>query len=154
LHGPERIILRLKCPVQGRAFEEQDWGHRDPMGLPIRGSALGHEHALSRPRPSVRCRFSQRTFAQRRWGVGEAPFPVIALHIAGNRLTPRGELPSLADVSTRTARPVNNTVFAFGPFRLHTAERLLLREDKPVRLGSRAFDTLIALIERAGETVL
>ena len=34
---------------------------------------MGHEHALSQPRPSVRCRFSQRTFAQRRWGVGEAP---------------------------------------------------------------------------------
>jgi DNA-binding winged helix-turn-helix (wHTH) protein len=35
---------------------------------------------------------------------------------------------------------VGNTVFAFGPFRLYPAERLLLKEDKPVRLGSRAFE--------------
>jgi predicted ATPase/DNA-binding winged helix-turn-helix (wHTH) protein len=49
---------------------------------------------------------------------------------------------------------VDNTVFAFGLFRLYPAERLLLREDKPVRVGSRALETLVALIEHAGETVL
>src|SRR3954462_14786060 len=42
---------------------------------------------------------------------------------------------------------------SFGPFRLHTAQRLLLEGDKPVRLGSRAFDILTALVERAGEVV-
>jgi DNA-binding winged helix-turn-helix (wHTH) protein len=42
---------------------------------------------------------------------------------------------------------------SFGPFRLLAAERLLLESDKPVRLGSRAFDILVALIERAGELV-
>jgi len=42
---------------------------------------------------------------------------------------------------------------SFGPFRLLAAERLLLEGDKPVRLGSRAFDILMALIERAGELV-
>src|SRR5260221_3230315 len=41
----------------------------------------------------------------------------------------------------------------FGPFRLLPAERLLLRAGKPVRLGSRALDLLIALVERAGESV-
>ena len=49
---------------------------------------------------------------------------------------------------------MGNTVFAFGPFRLYPAERLLLKEDKPVRLGSRAFEILVTLVERAGETVL
>ena len=49
---------------------------------------------------------------------------------------------------------MDNTVFAFGPFRLCPAERLLLKEDKPVRLGSRALEILITLVERAGETVL
>ena len=49
---------------------------------------------------------------------------------------------------------MDNTVFAFGRFRLYPAERLLLREDKPVRLGSRAFEILVTLVERAGETVL
>jgi len=43
--------------------------------------------------------------------------------------------------------------FAFGPYRLLAAQRLLLEGDKPVRLGSRAFDILAALVERAGEVV-
>lgn len=42
---------------------------------------------------------------------------------------------------------------SFGPFRLIAAQRLLLEGDKPVRLGSRAFDILTALVERAGEVV-
>ena len=41
----------------------------------------------------------------------------------------------------------------FGPFRVLPKQRLLLRADKPVRLGSRAFDVLIALLERPGELV-
>ncbi len=42
---------------------------------------------------------------------------------------------------------------SFGPFRLIAAQRLLLEGDKPVRLGSRAFDILATLVERAGEAV-
>src|SRR5580704_15596685 len=42
---------------------------------------------------------------------------------------------------------------SFGPYRLLAAQRLLLEGDKPVRLGGRAFDILIALVERAGEVV-
>jgi predicted ATPase/DNA-binding winged helix-turn-helix (wHTH) protein len=42
---------------------------------------------------------------------------------------------------------------SFGPYRLVAAQRLLLEGDKPVRLGSRAFDILTALVERAGEVV-
>src|SRR5882724_842438 len=42
---------------------------------------------------------------------------------------------------------------SFGPFRLLAEQRLLLDGDKPVRLGSRAFDILAALVERAGEVV-
>jgi predicted ATPase/DNA-binding winged helix-turn-helix (wHTH) protein len=42
---------------------------------------------------------------------------------------------------------------SFGPFRLVAARRLLLEGNKQVRLGSRAFDILAALIERAGEVV-
>ncbi|HUB47280.1 MAG TPA: winged helix-turn-helix domain-containing protein [Acetobacteraceae bacterium] len=41
----------------------------------------------------------------------------------------------------------------FGQYRLLAGQRLLLDGDKPVRLGSRAFDVLLALIERAGEVV-
>jgi DNA-binding winged helix-turn-helix (wHTH) protein len=42
---------------------------------------------------------------------------------------------------------------SFGPFRLVASQRLLLEGHKPVRLGSRAFDILTALVERAGELV-
>jgi predicted ATPase/DNA-binding winged helix-turn-helix (wHTH) protein len=42
---------------------------------------------------------------------------------------------------------------SFGPFRLLTDQRLLLEGDRPVRLGSRAFDILAALVERSGEVV-
>src|SRR5208337_1245710 len=41
----------------------------------------------------------------------------------------------------------------FGPFCLLPTQRLLLEADQPVRLGSRALDILIALIERHGELV-
>jgi predicted ATPase/DNA-binding winged helix-turn-helix (wHTH) protein len=42
---------------------------------------------------------------------------------------------------------------SFGPFRLLAERRLLIEGDKPVRVGSRAFDILTALAERAGEVV-
>ena len=49
---------------------------------------------------------------------------------------------------------MDGRVVSFGPYRLLAAQRLLLDEgDKPVRLGSRAFDILTALVERAGEVV-
>jgi TolB-like protein/DNA-binding winged helix-turn-helix (wHTH) protein/tetratricopeptide (TPR) repeat protein len=41
-------------------------------------------------------------------------------------------------------------VFEFGLFRLIPAERLLLREDVPVRLPPKAFDALVLLVENAG----
>jgi DNA-binding winged helix-turn-helix (wHTH) protein len=48
---------------------------------------------------------------------------------------------------------MDGRTISFGPFRLLAAQRLLLESDKPVRLGSRAFDILAALVERAGEVV-
>ena len=42
---------------------------------------------------------------------------------------------------------------SFGPFRLFAAERQLKKGDEPLHLGGRALDTLIALVERAGEVV-
>src|SRR5258705_2044727 len=49
--------------------------------------------------------------------------------------------------------PVSQDVICFGPFRLSPAERLLEKEGFPVRLGSRALDILIALVERPAEVV-
>jgi DNA-binding winged helix-turn-helix (wHTH) protein len=45
------------------------------------------------------------------------------------------------------------TEISFGSFRLLPAQRLLLDGNKPVRLGSRALDVLIALVERPNELV-
>jgi predicted ATPase/DNA-binding winged helix-turn-helix (wHTH) protein len=48
---------------------------------------------------------------------------------------------------------MNGRAISFGPFRLLAAQRLLLEGEQPVRLGSRAFDILAALVERAGEVI-
>jgi predicted ATPase/DNA-binding winged helix-turn-helix (wHTH) protein len=44
-------------------------------------------------------------------------------------------------------------VLAFGTFRLLPVQRVLLEGDQPIRLGSRAFEILFALIERSGDVV-
>ena len=41
----------------------------------------------------------------------------------------------------------------FGRFELRPAERQLLFDDQPASLGSRAFDVLLALVERRGRVV-
>ncbi len=46
-----------------------------------------------------------------------------------------------------------DTAVRFGPFRLWPARQLLVEGDIPVHLGARAFDLLIALVERAGDVV-
>src|SRR5471030_3550125 len=48
---------------------------------------------------------------------------------------------------------MDGQVISFGPFRLLASQRLLLEGDRPVRLGSRAFDILVALLEHPGEVV-
>jgi hypothetical protein len=56
-------------------------------------------------------------------------------------------MPAAATEAQATSR--GEHAFAFGPFRLLPRQRLLLEGDKPVRLGSRALDILMALVERA-----
>lgn len=41
----------------------------------------------------------------------------------------------------------------FGAFCLRPVQRLLLKDDQPVNVGSRALEILIALLERPGEVV-
>jgi predicted ATPase len=43
--------------------------------------------------------------------------------------------------------------YSFGPFRLLPRRKLLLEGETPVRLGGRALDILLALVEQAGEVV-
>jgi predicted ATPase/DNA-binding winged helix-turn-helix (wHTH) protein len=61
-------------------------------------------------------------------------------------------LKSLFRATDRGAAPAERAI-AFGHFRLLPARRLLLAGDEPVRLGSRALEILIALLERSGELV-
>jgi eukaryotic-like serine/threonine-protein kinase len=44
-------------------------------------------------------------------------------------------------------------IYEFGPFRIDTAERVLLREDTPVPLTPKAFDVLLLLVESHGHIV-
>jgi predicted ATPase len=44
-------------------------------------------------------------------------------------------------------------IASFGPFRLHAAERLLEKNATPLKIGSRALDILITLLEHAPEVV-
>jgi predicted ATPase/DNA-binding winged helix-turn-helix (wHTH) protein len=43
--------------------------------------------------------------------------------------------------------------FSFGPYRLIPHRRLLFRADRPLHIGSRALEILLALVERAGDIV-
>jgi DNA-binding winged helix-turn-helix (wHTH) protein len=45
------------------------------------------------------------------------------------------------------------STLSFGPFHVLPSQRLLLEGDQPLRLGSRAFDILVALLDRAGGLV-
>jgi eukaryotic-like serine/threonine-protein kinase len=46
-------------------------------------------------------------------------------------------------------KPINH-LYKFGPFLLDPAERRLLRDDKPVPLTPKAFDTLVVLVQHQG----
>ena len=45
-------------------------------------------------------------------------------------------------------------VAAFGPFRLRATERILEKDGIPVKIGSRALDILVMLVERAPDVVI
>jgi predicted ATPase len=55
-------------------------------------------------------------------------------------------------VTDRHELPIDQTI-SFGPFRLLPAQQLLLEDDNPIRLGSRALEILTALVERPGEVI-
>jgi len=86
-------------------------------------------------------------------GVG----PSVANIVPLTPIQPRDE--SDNEVSQHPIRPVDRAArafdftFTFGPFRLLPAQRLLLEDEEPVRLGSRALEILLALVERPGELI-
>src|SRR5678816_2165483 len=44
-------------------------------------------------------------------------------------------------------------IYEFGPFRLETGERRLLRDGRPIRLRGKVFDTLCVLVSRPGRLI-
>jgi predicted ATPase/DNA-binding winged helix-turn-helix (wHTH) protein len=50
-------------------------------------------------------------------------------------------------------KPIVDVAFVFGPFRLIPGRQLLVRDNRPVKLGGRALDILHLLVMRAGEEV-
>jgi DNA-binding winged helix-turn-helix (wHTH) protein len=79
---------------------------------------------------------------------------------APSRFRPKSDLDARRNVQSpdmeklssdpATAAPAE---ISFGPFRLLPGQFLLLEGDEPVRLGSRALEILIVLLERPGELV-
>lgn len=53
----------------------------------------------------------------------------------------------------QTAGQHAREIISFGPFLLSPSERVLKKGDQPVKLGSRAFDILLVLVQQAGEVV-
>ena len=48
----------------------------------------------------------------------------------------------------------NNGLYEFGPFRLDAGQRLLLRDDCPIPLQPKAFETLLVLVRNSEKVVL
>jgi len=72
------------------------------------------------------------------------------------RLTPPAQPPLVlgeTDSSSSGASALQGTVASFGPFRLHATERILEKNGTPLKIGSRALDILITLLESAPEIV-
>jgi len=58
----------------------------------------------------------------------------------------------ITEPPTATIMP-GGRAYSFGPFRLYPSRRLLLEGNRRIQLGSRAFDILTLLVERAGDVV-
>src|SRR5215467_9074638 len=50
------------------------------------------------------------------------------------------------------SRPVRE-IYVFGDFRLNLAEHLLTRQGQPVALAPKVFDTLVILVQNAGQLI-
>jgi predicted ATPase/DNA-binding winged helix-turn-helix (wHTH) protein len=66
---------------------------------------------------------------------------------------PKLSLRGSAQIGIKQGNISITNAFNFGSFRLLPAQRLLLKDDKVVHLGSRAMEILIALVERPCELV-
>jgi DNA-binding winged helix-turn-helix (wHTH) protein len=100
----------------------------------------------------MRASGSTTAFAHLPWPQGPAQFHAEpGLDGRGAVQSPYTDKPFFA----RRAEPVGAapTEVSFGPFRLLPTQFLLLEGDRPVRVGSRALEILVVLLERPGQLV-
>ena len=71
-----------------------------------------------------------------------------ALSIVDRDRSARGDSAPRASLTLPTRQNFAATSICFGAFCLWPVRRLLLQDNQPVRIGSRALDILIALLER------
>jgi hypothetical protein len=83
--------------------------------------------------------------------LANSPSSYAASHGHNDQDTPR---PLRVATERYSASRRNGSVILFGEFRLVPSTRSLTRKDSPAHLGTRAFDILTALIDRAGQVVL
>jgi DNA-binding winged helix-turn-helix (wHTH) protein len=80
---------------------------------------------------------------------GHSPLSEAHMALTGEVLMTAGEM--------RNTRPYEelspDVVYSFGAFELAPSRRVLRQDGRPVRIGSRALDILIALVENAGQLV-
>src|SRR5580700_5659981 len=113
-----------------------------PSLASFRQCELGTDFALA---SSAECDRAGRTSAIR---------PIGALERYDDRRRTINAINAIEAMSGTTMAAVHRFQLAsFGPFRLSAAERQLKNGDEPLPLGGRALDTLIALVEQAGEVV-
>jgi len=142
-----------------RPVGNEDMATEEPDGLGDDGnqrqniSADAHKHQIPSYAPPKLARMNRTQ---------ESVMPVSrtkASEAAALMATPRPQFQVVQndEQSSQTAIAPNGSAISdtidFGPFRLLPTQRLLLKDDKPIPLGSRAMDILIALVERPTELV-
>src|SRR5579864_3984417 len=65
----------------------------------------------------------------------------------------RPTAPAVSDDTSKGGLMVTPYSMTFGPFTLHFPQRNLTKDGEAVRLGSRALDILVVLVENAGVLV-
>ena len=80
---------------------------------------------------------------------GEASFTIRQSRGAESEPLAAMEFADLPEAPARSSQPA----ISFGPFRLLPTQQLLLKAGRRVHLGSRAFEILVALVERPGDVV-
>ena len=81
-----------------------------------------------------------------------SPFPERRVRLSGRGSSDDMVEPASEDGMNGTTQP-DPCCIAFGHYQVYPRQRLVLEGDRPLHLGSRALDILIALLERPGELV-